>query len=193
MVIMDINTFLIDSLIQGKENPRMRRKIRKIMFDYDEAVDIDEFCFEGVLKSSVLEVLLHSDSKPFGLELANWALFHFGGKETISNVAFSKILSLRGNLGRSILMNLEHVPLAFYQLVELCKNENAGMIFDILLPVLCEHDCFTSNDVRYILSQLNAKPALISMAIEHTKKLCGCSDKLEMVEKYYEELLTQIE
>ena len=144
----------------------------------------EAFGFTGHVTSDVLNKLLEAENGAAGLALADWAVNHFAGENTIDRKAFKRILSLKGRVGNSIIMGLDHAPLSFYQLFELSKRKRSGMVLDILLPMLFEYDCFTVYDVEEVMENTKASIYSIKGALDFSSKYKD-TEKYKVAERAY--------
>ena len=182
---MDINVYLLNAISKIGDKEFEKAVISTIenylLMDKNEK----ELCpFKGTLTSDTLNVLLSKENGRFGLELANWALPNFASAGTVDRHAFERIVKLKGRYGRSLRLSLAHESLAFYQLVELTKTNEAGMELDIILPILFENDFFTIEDVEEILSKTKAPNAALRSALDWSKHYSGTA-KYDFAERFY--------
>lgn len=178
-----------NAAIKGKHNIKYRKYIYDEIYQYSDVDDCKNHPYFGELTSEVLNSLLCSKFKRFNLELANWALRNFSGPNTVDFYAFRKIMRLRGKLGKSMRMCLPHVPLAFYQLYELAKTNEGGMALDSLLPIMCDLNIFTNEDIVEILVTSKATLEMKKLAISFTKQKLGVTAKTIVMETVLAQVL----
>lgn len=182
----DINQHMLELLEQAKHGAVLYDDLIDYICEHSfmDEKEKEAFGFTGHVTSDVLNKLLEAENGAAGLALADWAVNHFAGENTIDRKAFKRILSLKGRVGNSIIMGLDHAPLSFYQLFELSKRKRSGMVLDILLPMLFEYDCFTVYDVEEVMENTKASIYSIKGALDFSSKYKD-TEKYKVAERAY--------
>lgn len=167
----------INDLLSEVANSRKRKKELYIMIAACDDWDVLAKNYTGKLNPEILENLLNGRINHNTRSIAKWAIEHFGDESSISKESFKKIKKLSHKYKRQLFSSMAHIKLPFYQLWEIRNNDLSFEQFDTLLHVMCNNECFTLQDIEFLISESNLKKETIKSVIDYFINHYGINDK----------------